>query len=291
MKKILVPVDFSTCSDNASEYAFDLAKSIGAELRFLHVMYDPIVQADLPNYGYGAATGSTENVIYKIEIEARKSLKHLLERYEIKAEMEEVEVHVSAILRDGFPESEVMEECERYQPDLILLGTHGRGQMEQLLLGSVSARVIEQAKVPVLAIPNHIRFAGIERILYASDFAEKDGKNVCALAELFRTSNPTIACVNVVWDIQKELQAWQRGALRQELETLIRTDCEAENLQFDIIEGTKMELRLNSYIVEQEADILVMSNHRRNFFGKLFTPSKTRKMLGSTHIPLLAMHA
>ena len=290
MKKILIPVDFSECSDNACEYAYQLAKSTDASLRLVHVMYDPIVQSDLPGYGYTGNVSTTESVLYRIEIEARKSLRYLQERYETKAEMEGVNMDISLALRNGFPESEITDECEKWQPDLILMGTHGKGRMVQTLLGSVSARVMERVPAPVLAVPEGAHFNGIAQILYASGLEAGDSKNVCALGKLFEKQAPTISCVNVLWDSNGRLMPWQYSAMKKDLEALIRKACPDGKLSFEILEGQKLPERLNGYIAEHNIDILVMAMHHRNLLEKVFSPSQTRKMLGQSRIPLLAMH-
>lgn len=290
MKKILVPVDFSPCADNACEYAYQLARATGASLRILHVMYDPIVQADLPGYGYAATGSNTDNVRYRVELDARKSLRYLQERYETKAEWEQLTMGISLALRNGFPESEIKEECSQWQPDLILMGTHGRGRIAQTLLGSVSARVIEQVPVPVLAIPEGVSYKRIAHILYASNLEAKDGANACAIGDLFGAFSPAISCVNVLWDTNRKLQPWQYSTIRQELESLIRAECPDGNLRFDVLEGSDLAERLNNYIVENNTDVLVMAMHHRNVLEKLFSHSHTKTMLGKSRIPLLAMH-
>jgi nucleotide-binding universal stress UspA family protein len=290
MKKILVPVDFSECADNACDYAYRLAKATGASLRLMHVMYDPIVQSDLPGYGYTGNVGTTESVLYRMEIESRKSLRYLQERYEIKSDLEKAGLQISVVLRNGFPESEIAEECLQWEPDLILMGTHGRGRMAKTLLGSVSVRVIERVAIPVLAIPEGAGYTGISHMLYAASMDARDGANVCAINALFEELAPTVSCVHMIEDPNHKLQPWQYNTVKQELETLIRTGCPQGKLDFEVLEGHKLAEQLNSYIVEQDIDILAMAMHHRNLLEKLFSHSQTKDMLGQSRIPLLAMH-
>lgn len=267
-----------------------MAKASGASLRIMHVMYDPIVQADLPGYGYGGQGGTAESVLYHTEIDARKNLRHRLEYYETKAELDQIHLDISLILRSGFPESEIAGECRTWQPDLILMGTHGRGHVAQTLLGSVSARLIEQVPIPVLAIPREVSYQPISHILYASAMEARDGKNACAIMKLFEKFSPTVSCVNVCVDTLTKMQPWQYNTIREELEHLIRTDCAADKLRFDVLEGSKLDEQLNAYIEEHNMDILVMAMHHRNLLEKLFSRSQTKNMLSHSHIPLLAMH-
>lgn len=142
--RILVPTDFSAPSDAALATAKDLATRFGASLHLVHVLEDP----------YAVAAYSVEALGYlppgmkeTWQHEAEKHLNALLtpaERLQFKA--------TTTVLFSGSAAREIVEHAQDKRIDLIVMGTHGRGGMAHLLLGSVTERVVRTATCPVLTV-------------------------------------------------------------------------------------------------------------------------------------------
>jgi universal stress protein E len=66
---------------------------------------------------------------------------------------------VRRVVREGDAAAEIVAEVERVQPDLVLVGTHGRSGWRRLRLGSVAEAVIQRAPIPVLVVPPNAAFA------------------------------------------------------------------------------------------------------------------------------------
>ena len=69
------------------------------------------------------------------------------------AAMQAVGIDCEALLAEGRPDQVVVETANNRQADLIVVGSHGRGGLSRLLLGSVSERIMGQAQCPVLIVP------------------------------------------------------------------------------------------------------------------------------------------
>jgi len=141
-KRILVPIDFSPPSDAALEYARTIATRFGASLHLFHVAQDPY-----------QAFYSTE--VFVPEIEglrdeiAAASLKRLKERLRAS---DVTDLHATANVVIGTPAWSIVEYAGAHEIDLIVMGTHGRGGMSHLLMGSVAERVVRTAACPVLTV-------------------------------------------------------------------------------------------------------------------------------------------
>jgi nucleotide-binding universal stress UspA family protein len=140
-KKILVPVDFSACSNEAMHTAADLASRYDASLCLLHV-HDLGAHA-LP-VGYLFPTpGQLEHVM--------ASHGEQLER--TKKELEDAGAkNVSTQLLRGVPASEIVDFAKQMAADLIVMGTHGRTGLEHVIVGSVAERIVRRATCPVLVV-------------------------------------------------------------------------------------------------------------------------------------------
>jgi len=143
LSRILVPTDFSETSVAALKYALPLAGSFGAELHLLHVI-------DLAAGQYLAAEmAMVPSAATEAEAHARADaeLAALLTRDETKAH------RARLVTMRGAPFASIVAYAREQQIDLIVMGTHGRGAVAHLLIGSVAERVVRKAPCPVLTIP------------------------------------------------------------------------------------------------------------------------------------------
>jgi nucleotide-binding universal stress UspA family protein len=136
IKRILAAVDFSETSDKAFDYAMSLARVFEAEVVALHVVHDPIV--------YAPTTGQEWRDSFERIIEGK--LEALLNRHTCEG------VNVSTVIKQGGAWLEIIEYAKANDCDLIVLGTHGHGPVNHMLMGSVAEKVVRKAKHPVLVV-------------------------------------------------------------------------------------------------------------------------------------------
>lgn len=139
--RVLCPTDFSDCSAAAVTYAAALAASYGARLRLLYVLSPfPVVApaADLP---------IDSRVWLSLEAQGRQDLD--AEAARIRRPGVEIETE----MRQGDAVTEILHAADEWQADLVVLGTHGRGGFERLVLGSVAEKVLRKAACAVTTVP------------------------------------------------------------------------------------------------------------------------------------------
>ncbi len=136
IKRILAAVDFSETSDKAFDYAMSLARVFESEVVALHVAHDPIV--------YAPTTGLEWRDEYERTI--KEKLDSLINRHTCEG------VSVTPVLKQGGAWLEIIEYAEAENCDMIVLGTHGHGPIEHMLMGSVAEKVVRKAKHPVLVV-------------------------------------------------------------------------------------------------------------------------------------------
>jgi nucleotide-binding universal stress UspA family protein len=140
--RILVPLDFSAPSDAALEYARTVATRFGASLHLLHAADDPYRAL----YSAEVYVPEVEGLRDEILTDATCRLKDRLQSSDIR----ELGATVEAVI--GTPASSIVEYAEGHDIDLIVMGTHGRGGVSHLLMGSVAERVVRTAPCPVLTV-------------------------------------------------------------------------------------------------------------------------------------------
>ena len=136
-KKILVAYDGSPHSQRALQAALDLARGEGSAAHLLYA-YDRI-----PTY---LGEPNLQAVTDRIVASAREMVERAAERASAAG------VPVTADVLEGPPAEAVLHVAEAEKFDLIVIGSRGLGQLQGLLMGSVSNRVLHHAKIPVLII-------------------------------------------------------------------------------------------------------------------------------------------
>ena len=144
MKKVLVPTDFSESARHALTYGVSFAREYGAELVLLHVVENITV-----GYASDLFPVPMAEVFQEISGYARAELAKLA------AEARQRELPVTELVVQGKPSAEIIRYAGENGVDMIVLGTHGKGMLDQALFGSTAERVIRKAPCPVLTCQLH----------------------------------------------------------------------------------------------------------------------------------------
>ncbi|AGN02633.1 universal stress protein uspa-like protein [Salinarchaeum sp. Harcht-Bsk1] len=138
-ERILVPTDGSAGVERAVEHAIDLATTHGATIHAVYVV-------NTASYGGIPMETSWDGIRDVLSDEGQAAL----ERVRTLAEAAEVEAEAAVL--DGSPSRQIVNYAEEADCDLIVMGTHGRGGLDRLLLGSVAERVVRSSEIPVLTV-------------------------------------------------------------------------------------------------------------------------------------------
>jgi len=146
LKRILVATDFSEASEAAVRYGRALAEAFGASLDILHVMEDPFVYAPTSE-GYLPPPQFFE----EMDSSARERLEQVL------PPADRAKLDARLVIKKGSPFVEIVRYAKNENSDLIVMGTHGRGPIAHMLMGSVAEKVVRKAPCPVLTVrhPEH----------------------------------------------------------------------------------------------------------------------------------------
>lgn len=138
LKEILVPVDFTECTEKALFYAVPFARQFGATVTLLHVLEQPFV----PATEFGMV----------VDVDVSKDAIRELERIRNRVAKQ---VKCRIMMRQGGAEFEIVNAAKELDCDLIILGTHGRTGMDRLLLGSTAEKVVRKAGCPIFVVRPH----------------------------------------------------------------------------------------------------------------------------------------
>lgn len=139
--RVIVPTDFSDCSEQAWALAQRLAAAVGSELILAHVL------VEAPLYSEGPFTVERTRHVFE---QARNWVAENLEKWAAGAKGKGLRART--VMRTGAPYREIVDLATDERADLVIIGTHGRGGVNRALLGSVADRVVRLAPCPVLTV-------------------------------------------------------------------------------------------------------------------------------------------
>jgi nucleotide-binding universal stress UspA family protein len=141
--RILVPTDFSACSDTAIHYAADLAAHFRASLELLHVVEDPFLSGA---WTAEAFIAGADDLLEEVTQSAKVRLASVAAALAARGIAAEVTVF------SGPPSAGIVDRARDGRFDLIIMGTHGRTGLSHVVLGSVAERVQRTAPCAVLTV-------------------------------------------------------------------------------------------------------------------------------------------
>jgi len=139
LKNILLPVDFSEPSLAATSYGLEFARRFGATLHLMHAIQDPKVYVPI-----------FESYPLPSRDEFEKYAQTRLDNWIMSDDAATCDISRHWV--HGDPHVEVLKYARQHEIDMIVLGTHGRGPVAHLLLGSVAEKIVRSAPCPVLTV-------------------------------------------------------------------------------------------------------------------------------------------
>ncbi|MCX6282073.1 MAG: universal stress protein [Bacteroidetes bacterium] len=287
MKKILVPVDFSQHTDITCQYALELAATYGAELKLFHTYFDQIILTDtsFPDT-LDMTTLYNEQLMREIFKQSEASMKELHEKLEARIKEKNLgNVTVTTHVSGGEVEQELIEICNEFKPDIIVIGTTGKGNNLNVW-GKVSTFIIDHVKVPVFTIPVMKGFKSFENVMFAADLSEGNRQSLGTLLDLFRPFKNQVHAVHFCHstklpEAEVKMKALQSGFAKEAAEGRIH---------FNVIEieGENQDT-IDQFVKGKLINLIAFQPHKRSLVYMVFTRNITKKNLFATNVPLLAL--
>ena len=278
MKKILVPTDFSTCANNAVDFAVKSAKIIPVEVTLLHVFE---VKGDIYTDYMGVNKEFNQCLLDDVH-KKLADVKKIIE--ETEGVIVNTHVAVSPLV------DAVLQATKELEIDLLVMGTLGADDIKEKLWGSKTAAVIGKTKVPLMVIPFFYEWKKPEKLLLSTNHFENEPALldfIFELADLYMTQ-VHIAVMTDEDDDKAETFLEHRRKTAQ-YEKMLKEQYSEATLTATHLYGKEFEETLQKHIDENEIDILAMITYQRGFADRIFNPSKTKRMSHYIKIPMLVI--
>lgn len=271
MKTIFCPTDFSDNAGTAIDYAVQISRKNGARI----VLFAAFVMPD-------RAPGVIQVAQPGLGADTLKKLEELRDGFKAKYPDDNLDIEIHA--EGGNAKDVIVEYADEYSADLIVMGTQGATNLEELILGSVTATVINNSERPVLAIPNTCEFVEIKKILFASDLTEDDPYALRQMGEFARNFSSEIDIIHVL-DSGKDIPADEL----ERREGVYAKQLGVDSVKISVKENSDIINGVNERLGEDDYHVLAMLTKKRNLITQIFSPSVTRKMAHYANLPMLAV--
>src|SRR5680860_1277080 len=141
MKKVLITLDYDPTSQKVAERGFTMAKAMHAEIILLHVISKPVLY-------YTSYVGMVPQQIKNVD-----ELKTVAQKFLKKTKNDLGDGTIKTLIKEGDTAESILESAKKLKVDIIVLGTHSRKWLENILLGSVAESVLEHSTFPLFIIP------------------------------------------------------------------------------------------------------------------------------------------
>ncbi|MGE0362840.1 MAG: universal stress protein [Vicinamibacterales bacterium] len=288
---ILCPTDFSEVSTKAEAYAIALAKRYEARLSLLHV--DPPMPMMAP---YGEIP-----VDIRLFEEQRRQAEQDLAAAGTRAR--DAGLGVDTALIGGYPGREILAVAREQDVDLIVLGSHGRGGVEHLLLGSVAEKVLRKAPCPVMVVPAAAtpeRGVLFGRILCPVDGSQASADAVAQAVDLARETDGQLTLLHVVEpmpeagefaaldvdEYRRAGEAYGARLMREAVSDTVREWCRIDER---IVVGKPGD-RILDTAKNMAADVIVMGVRGRGALDLLAFGSTANAVVRQAQCPVFVVH-
>ncbi len=274
LKKILVPVDFSLHSEYALEVAACLARSQQAEIILLHMLglSDGVFATD--------EAQEAAEVKYYLNL-ARKRFEEFLDKPYLKG------VKVSEIVQNYKIFSEINAVAKENGADIIVMGSHGTGRMQEIFVGSNTEKVVRSSEVPVLVIKKQMASFRPRKVVYAIDFKSDHLKAYQWALEFFSQWDMEVHLLHVNLPNLQFLSTTQLNELTRKFLAKAHKGVLPSHARLAYVCDYSVEKGLYAYAAEVGADLIAVPTHGRSGLAHFFKGSIGEDITNHAPLPVI----
>ncbi|MCR6638786.1 MAG: universal stress protein [Sporocytophaga sp.] len=277
MKTILLPTDFSKASEKAMEYAILIAQRNNARIVVAHAYLLPVFSSILAP---SVMDCMIEEVIQKTDSKLISICKKISSHVSDSGKQLECE-YVSDY---SVPETEIKNVAYLKKPDLIIMGTNSRDNL-QAFLRSTTSRIIDTVNFPLLIVHENTIVVPIEKIHMAVENITKDALEASQLIDLASTFKASITLLHVQ----------PHNKVNDSKANFIFADFIKDIINYSSIRlktciSNNVEEGIKTSLSEDNSDLLVLIKYSRKWLDELFHKSIIRAFIKKGDMPLLILH-
>jgi len=151
MQKVLIALDYNPTAQKVAEAGFSMAKAMNAEIILLHVISDPVYYSSTeysPIMGFNGFLGMENQLLDNVD-----TLKKASQEFLDKSKQHLGDKTIQTLVGEGDFAESILKTAKDLHADIIVMGTHSRKWLENIVMGSVTEKVLNHATTPLFIIP------------------------------------------------------------------------------------------------------------------------------------------
>lgn len=151
IKKVLIAMDYDETSQKVAEVGFSMAKAMKAEVVLLHVISDPLYYSSVEYSPIMGFSGYMETA--QLQLNNVESLKKASLHYLDKSKTHLGDKTIKTMIAEGDFADSILKAAKELHTDIIVMGSHSRKWLENIIMGSVTEKVLHNTSIPLFIIP------------------------------------------------------------------------------------------------------------------------------------------
>jgi nucleotide-binding universal stress UspA family protein len=151
MNRVLIALDYNPTAQKVAEVGFLMAKSMNAEVKLLHVISDPVYYSSTEYSPIMGFNGFMETG--QIQLDNMDALKKAALHFLDKSRHHLGDKTIQTLVEEGDLAQSILKTAKRIHADIIVMGSHSRRWLENIVVGSVTEKVLHLTSIPLFIIP------------------------------------------------------------------------------------------------------------------------------------------
>lgn len=279
ISNLLWATDFSEESLYCLPYVKDISRSVEGN------DYGVFILPKFSDWIYETAFASDGELLETIEKTRQGSLD------KIRDANKESGLSMEPVVLEGIASEEVLAFSKENDVDLIFAGRRGMSEIEHILIGSTTSRLIRNCEVPVCVIPKERKDAKVERILCPIDFNELSMWELEYAIHLSLQTKAKLYVAHISEFFNYKVPVFKRDKLISKINEKIIGIAEQHNYEIEniIYDEGEPGHKIIEIAKKNQIDLITMATHQRKGFEKLFLGSIVEKVLMYSDIPVIVL--
>ncbi|MEI7596135.1 MAG: universal stress protein [Bacteroidota bacterium] len=150
IKKVLIALDYDPTAEKVAEFGYSLASNVGAEIIIMHVVS---LRATYSSLGHITVMGFAGHTEIDPNTDSNIVLNKVAHNFLEKAKQHLNDTTIKTFIADGDTAEAIVRTSKDINADIIVLGSHSKRWLENIIIGSVAEEVLHLSKIPVYIIP------------------------------------------------------------------------------------------------------------------------------------------
>ena len=155
-KRVLIALDYDKSSAKVAEIGYDMAKGMNAEVIFLHVIANPVYYSSTEYSPILGLTGTlgVEPSLFETTERLKEVTQNFLEEEKKRLGDEKIQI----LLKEGDLADTILKTAKKLHASVIVIGSHSSRWLEDIVMGSVTNKVLRHTTIPLFIVPTKKRF-------------------------------------------------------------------------------------------------------------------------------------